>query len=86
METDSTIGCGSDVCHLVTFLHVAKKRATITSELAQEIFLIRTMPEVEEGEQGIFAYPRMDRSAVMSKIYGISPKAIRDVWNRSVKR
>jgi hypothetical protein len=89
MQTVSPTGCGNidaksptkKVRHRATSLHVAKKRATITTELAQEIFLIRTIPEDKEDEQGIFA--PLERSVAMSKVYGISPKAVRDVWNRS---
>jgi hypothetical protein len=69
-------------CNRTRSLHVAKKRATLTMELAQEIFLIRTM---QDDDEGIFAPLRVERSVAMSKVYGISPKAVRDVWNRSVQ-
>jgi hypothetical protein len=61
----------------------ARKRATLTSELAQEIFLARVIPE-DDYEFSEPRMPRLERSVVVSEIYGVSPKAVRDVWNRSV--
>jgi hypothetical protein len=65
---------------------ITRKRATLTSELACEIFLIRAMPD-DDSEDEILARsknkpPRPELSSVISKIYGISPKGVRDVWNR----
>ena len=58
-----------------------RKRATLTPESALEIFLVQTKPEDEED---LSAPPRLERSVIVAEIYGISPKAIRDVWNRFV--
>ena len=75
-------------CHASNSMHIkaspknARKGATLTSELAQEIFLVRVIPEGED-ELSAPGPPRLERSVVVSEIYGVSPKTVRDVWNRS---
>ena len=50
-----------------------RKRAVLTYEMAREIFALQLYSNDESGEY---------TSLRLSKLYGVSPKAIRDIWNR----
>jgi hypothetical protein len=58
-----------------------RKRAKLTSDFAQEIFLSRTVPEDDEAVCALLPLP-VEQSVFVSAIYAISPKAVRDIWNR----
>jgi hypothetical protein len=55
-----------------------RTRAILTAQEACEIFLLRPMDQTVSGRSSM---PPGDSSAV-SQRYGMSPKAIRDIWNR----
>ena len=60
------------------------RRAKITAKKALEIFCLRCFPsDLSHDRLGRFADSTqgMGNSAAISKLYGISPKAVRDVWN-----
>ena len=52
-------------------------RALLTKEQAAEIYMIRKADR-QQGIDPILG----SRSAQIAKTYGVSPKAIRDIWNR----
>ena len=57
----------------------SRRRAIITAVKASEIFLLRSSsqrPKIEDLSR------RAGDSVAISRIYGISPKAVRDIWNR----
>lgn len=55
-----------------------RKRAVLTNQQAAEIFQLRlSFGILDSSRQHLFT----SRSAQVSKIYGVSPKAVRDIWN-----
>ena len=56
----------------------SRKRAVLTNQQAAEIFQLRINTGVlDSSRQHLFT----SRSAQVSKMYGVSPKAVRDIWN-----
>jgi hypothetical protein len=55
-----------------------RKRAVLTDQQAAEIFKLRlAFGAFDSSRQHLFT----SRSAQVSKLYGVSPKAVRDIWN-----
>jgi hypothetical protein len=55
-----------------------RKRAVLTDQQAAEIFKLRlAVGAFDSARQHLFT----SRSAQVSKLYGVSPKAVRDIWN-----
>jgi hypothetical protein len=55
-----------------------RKRAVLTNQQAAEIFQLRlSFGILDSTRQHLFT----SRSAQVSKMYGVSPKAVRDIWN-----
>ncbi len=59
------------------FARKTRKRAVITAREAGEIFLMK-YPR-QEASSNVVAF---GNSVEISQRYGISPKAVRDIWNR----
>ncbi len=60
-------------------MHFPRKRAVLTDHDAAEIFKLRLSPENETSQQECCAVK--SRSVLISQMYGVSPKAVRDIWN-----
>jgi hypothetical protein len=55
-----------------------RKRAVLTDQQAADIFKLRlAFGAFDSSRQHLFT----SRSAQVSKLYGVSPKAVRDIWN-----
>ena len=64
--------------------YLPKKRALLTDDQAAEIFNLR----VTVGQDTSIAQHRFftSRSIAVSQMYGVSPKAVRDIWNKRTWR
>jgi hypothetical protein len=60
-----------------------RKRAVITAETAAEIYSLRTLRPDSTGplDAAPSAQVHSGRSVLISRMFGISPKAVRDIWN-----
>jgi hypothetical protein len=62
-------------------MHTQRTRAVLTSQQVKDIFHLRNLPA--DGTVGSASHCRCaSRSAEVSRKFGVSPKAIRDIWNR----
>lgn len=59
-----------------------RKRAILTAQQAVEIFKLRESPASKLEQPGAELVSVYGRSSLVSALYGISPKAVRDIWNR----
>ena len=59
-----------------------RRRAIINSAIASEIFLLKMSPLVSKENDCPRKAASVGDSVAVSRIYGISPKAVRDIWNR----
>ena len=57
-------------------LHNKYKRNNLNAQLVREIFYLR-----ESSDPPTILGPHQGRSKLIARLYGVSPKAIRDVWN-----
>ncbi len=59
-----------------------RKRAVLNSQTAEDIFQLGAVLTSESRLGGSAPDPLSRRSTLVSQLYGISPKAVRDIWNR----
>ena len=59
-----------------------RKRAVLNSQTAEEIFRLGVALALESRARGSTSAQLSRRSILVSQLYGISPKAVRDIWNR----
>jgi hypothetical protein len=61
-------------------MHLPRKRAALTIQQVKEIFILRT-PTIEKDDPSVLC-TISSRSVAISTEFGVSPKAVRDIWNR----
>ena len=61
---------------------VQRKRAILNTQIAAEIFRIGAQAAVSTDSAAVCKPNLSRRSIFVSEYYGISPKAVRDIWNR----
>jgi hypothetical protein len=61
-------------------MHLPRKRAALTIQQVKEIFILRT-PTIEKDGPSVQC-TSSSRSVAISTEFGVSPKAVRDIWNR----
>ena len=65
-------------------MHGPRKRAVLTKHQAVEIFSLRGLSLIPQASYGDFAIS--SRSVIVSRLFGVSPKAVRDIWNKRTWR
>ena len=65
----------------VTQSEIPKGRRVLTAQQAIKIFRLRDTPSMQSQHQPP-SYKRQSKSVALSRHYGVSPKTIRDIWNR----
>ena len=59
-----------------------RRRAVLTAETAAAIFNLRNVhPTARSQPVGVPVHAHTGRSVLVSRMFGISPKAVRDIWN-----
>ena len=61
-----------------------RKRAVLNAQTAEDIFRLGVALAVESRTSGTASAHLSRRSMLVSQLYGISPKAVRDIWNRYI--
>ncbi len=59
-----------------------RKRAVLNSKTAEDIYRLGAAVPADSRLSGVAPDPLSRRSVLVSQLYGISPKAVRDIWNR----
>ena len=83
-NTDSKIHSISPMNHEATAAEVIqgdrskRRRAILTAEKASEIFILKRFGLMQTYSPNLAS---SSDSVAVSRLYGISPKAVRDVWN-----
>ena len=62
--------------------HICRKRASLTREMAAAIFGLRNVQQnLGPQSPGAPVHTHTGQSVLVSRMFGISPKAVRDIWN-----
>ena len=62
--------------------NICRKRASLTREMAAAIFGLRNVQQnLGPQSSGAPVHTHTRRSVLVSRMFGISPKAVRDIWN-----
>ena len=81
MGIESIFSRRGNICVLRNPLKTRRKRAILNAAQAAEIFKLReTCSNARASSPSDFA--PLCRSTQIAAIYGVSPKAVRDIWNR----
>jgi hypothetical protein len=59
-----------------------RKRAVLTAQTAEDIYRLGAALTSDSRLGGSAPDPLSRRSTLVAQLYGISPKAVRDIWNR----